>query len=132
MYLWVFKIVRSVKGLKQNPVCNPLYYYGERQNGVILSRIRMRCSNLTAHLYDMKIIKESACACGYSREDEYHYFFICPLYHRQRALLHGNVSQFAVFNLHTILYGRENISPEENHKILDSVFTYIKLTKRFE
>ena len=50
---------------------------------------------------------------------------------QQRITLHEIISEYAVFNLHTLLYGRDNLSPEINHIIIDAVSTYISTTGRF-
>ncbi len=110
---------------------NPLYYYGNRKIGVILARIRMRCSILKAHLHDMNIIDDRSCACGYHTEDEFHFFFICPLYSAQRIALHEKVSELCIFNLHTLLYGRDELSFQENCYIHDAVSEFITTTNRF-
>ena len=39
----------------KNGSCKPLYYYGKRKFNIIHARLRMKCSEVTAHLYNMHI-----------------------------------------------------------------------------
>ena len=49
---------------KHKPKCNPYYYLGNRQFNIIMARLRMRCSELRQHLFDMNIIENKNCECG--------------------------------------------------------------------
>ena len=117
---------------KNCPKPNSLFYYGERKVAVVHARLRMKCSILNAHLYENHVIPEPSCSCGHSYEDVLHYFFICPLYNNSRQKLHETISNYATFNIHTILYGRDNLPQQCNHVIFDAVFLYIKETQRFK
>ena len=121
----------KMKYLKNVPVPKELYFYGERGVAITHARIRMQCSKLKSHLHDHHLIDDSLCSCGEEREDELHYFFVCPYYNQQRIHLHESISGLAIFNLHTVLYGRDNLSLTVNQTIFDAVFTYIKATNRF-
>ena len=79
--------------LENSPQPNPIFYIGNRKTAIVHTRIRMKCSLLHAHLADRHIIDDASCQCGHLREDSLHYFFICNLYNRQRALLHQVVLQ---------------------------------------
>ncbi len=46
--------------------------------------------SLKGHLFDNNIIEDSACQCGFVKEDEMHYFFVCPLYKNERIILQDN------------------------------------------
>ena len=118
--------------LKNTPAPKELYFYGERGVAVTHARIRMKCSKLKAHLCDHHLIDDPFCSCSESREDELHFFFICPHYAQHRISLHETISEYATFNLHTLLYGRDNLSLAINQSIFEAVFAYIKATKRFE
>ena len=41
------------------PQPNPLYSYSARNVSVIWNRLRIHCSDLKGHLYDMHIVTES-------------------------------------------------------------------------
>ena len=114
------------------PVPNDLFYLGKRKINIMMSRIRMKCSDLKAHLFELKIIENPTCNCGYFYEDSVHYFFICPQYAQQRIILHNNINHLAPFTIRTLLYGCENLSKQENVNLLNLVFDYIEETKRFD
>ena len=107
-----------------------LYMYGRRDVTIIHSRIRMRCSALKAHLFDMHIIDDSHCQCGARNEDAIHFFFDCPMYTLIRNQLHGIVIQYAPFNMKTLLYG-DNTSFDASIEIFKAVHSYIRHSKRF-
>jgi hypothetical protein len=113
------------------PKCNDLFFIGERKFNIILARLRMKCSDLHGHLFQLKIINNSSCKCGYFFEDSVHYFFVCPLYAQARYALHNFVSPLCSFNLKTLLYGCSDLSTDTNASIIHEVIKYIIATKRF-
>ena len=117
--------------LQDCPKENLLYCYGDRKASVFHARIRMGCSALNYHLYKNHISESSKCACGHSCEDELHYFFVCQLYNTQRIVLHNTIIEYAPFNLHTVLHGRQDLPVNVNHVIFQSVHKYIQDTSRF-
>jgi hypothetical protein len=122
------------KSRLENDVVRPneLYFIGERQLNIILARLRMNCSNLNGHLFNLKLIENPACKCGYFFEDTVHYFFVCPLYLQERHILHNYVSQFdGNFTFNMLLKGSPNLCQQENVLIIKAVIQYIKATKRF-
>ena len=78
---------------------NPLFLIGTRQEQVIMAKLRMQCSNLNGHLKSMHIVESSACSCGFVNEDEFHFFFGCPLFNRPRIILQNVISSVAPFTL---------------------------------
>ena len=74
---------------KHKPKCNPYYYYlGNRQFNIVMARLRMRCSELLQHLFDMNIIENKNCECGRGLpETTSHFFLECPLYIVIRRIL---------------------------------------------
>ena len=92
---------------------------------------QMGYSALNYHLYKNHISVSSKCACGHSCEDELHYFFVCQLYNTQRTVLHNTIIEYAPFNLHTVLHGRQDLPVNVNHIIFQSVHKYIQDTSRF-
>ena len=114
------------------PPTNTYYCLGQRKAGVHLARIRMQCSALYAHLF-INHVTDSAlctCTCDHNVEDALHYFFVCPNYHRQRAILHDKIIPHAPFNLYTILHGSQE-SQSANEFIINVVCEYINTTSRF-
>ena len=100
---------------KRNPIENPLFHLGNRKNK-IMACLRLNYSNLTGHLYDLKIIDSPKCQYGHEFKDTYHYLFVCPLYNRPRVTLHNTVTGFASFTLRTVLFDQENLNEKVNMK----------------
>jgi len=117
---------------KKKPIENPLFHLGNREQNRIMARLRLNCSNLKGHLYDLKIIESPECQCGYGFEDSFHYLFVCPLYNGPRAILHNTVTNFASFTLRTVLFGRDSLNQHENTEIIKSTLKFISDSKRFE
>ena len=49
---------------KHKPICNPYYYLGNRQFNIIMARLRLRCSELRQHLFDINIIDNNVSFCS--------------------------------------------------------------------
>ena len=114
------------------PRSNPYFYCGGRKISLILSRLRMKCSILKNDLFNLHIIDNSACSCGYPTEDAFHFFFICPLYARQRVTLHNSIYHLGPFTLHTLLYGLEEADTTALNTIYNAVYLYITDSGRFD
>ena len=97
-----------------------------------MAKLRMKCSNLSGHLKSLRIIESSACTCGCINEDEFHFFFICPLYYRPRVALQNAVSHMAPLTSRTLLYGSDGLDLTQNKKIICETLQFIKDSKRFE
>ena len=111
---------------------HPLFYVGTRHEQIIMARLRMRCSNLNGHLHALNIIESSACSCGFINEDEFHFFFVCPLYNRPRITLLNAISHIAPYTLRTLLYGIDELELTENKRIICETLKFIAKSKRFE
>ena len=114
-----------------NEKCPKIYYLGARKINIIHSQLRMKCSNLNAHLYNLHVIDSPKCSCSYRVEDENHFFLECPLYFTQRLVLRNIVSNISNFNVQTLLFGDETIGSDDSLKILVAVHDFIKDTERF-
>ena len=110
---------------------NPLYSIGNRKENIIMARLRLNCSNLKGHLYNLKVIDSPECQCGYENEDSFHYFFICNVYQRPRADFHNSIINHASFTLRNVLFGDENLPYNENVDIINATMKFIKDSKRF-
>ena len=110
---------------------NPLFYHGERKIAIILARLRMNCSDLKGHLFDLNIINDSRCRCGNPREDTIHYLLVCPLYTNSRAILHTTVIPITRFTVRNLLYGDKNLETETNLMIYNALIQFIKESNRF-
>ena len=111
---------------------NPSFLIGTRQEQVIMAKLRMRCSNLNGHLQSMHIVESSACSRRFVNEDEFHFFFGCPLFNRPRIILQNVISSAAPFTLRTLLYGVDEFDFTENKKIINETLKFIHETKQFE
>ena len=89
----------------------------------------MKCSNLRAHLFELGIIENCACDCGYFYEDSVHYFFVCPLYQQQRTILHNSMNPIV---LYTLLHGYRDLSQDDNKILYNLVLDFVDATKRFD
>ena len=111
---------------------NSLFYYGPRWENIHLSRMRIGCSNLKSHLcHNLHVEESPACQCGHPDENVKHFFLECPLYaaHRHRlfqVLDSANVSD------QLILHGDNAKSIAENMLRLDSIYQYMRDTRRFQ
>ena len=110
---------------------NPLFYLGERTVNIILSQMRMNCSNLKGHLALLHVEDDPMCYCSYDIENTEHYFLHCPLYHIERMELSNIVNQISDFNVQTLLHGDKNVDYDANLTILNAVHKFIVNSGRF-
>ena len=69
-----------------------------------------------------KIKLHSTCEnCGYEKEDSEHYFMQCPTYLNDRVTLFHATRHFHPLSVNTLLYGRDNLSDDENTSIFNNV-----------
>ena len=80
----------------------------------------------SGHLKAMHIVESSACSCEFVNEDEFHFFFGCPLFNRPRIILQNVISSVAPFTLRTLLYGVDEFDCTENKKIINETLKYMK------
>ena len=117
------------------PPCNgrscELYNYGQRKFNVIHSQLRMKCSNLKAHLTSLHVIDDPTCICNNGIEDSFHFFLSCPLYNNDRRTLVDRISVITNATIDIILYGDSEKSLEENQEIFCAVHQYIESSNRF-
>ena len=99
---------------------------------IVLARLRMNCSNLNGHLFNLKLTDNPSCPCGYFFEDSVHFFFYLSIVHTGKPHLHNYVSRLARnFNLSVLLHGSPNLGTQDNASIIKSVILFIKATMRF-
>jgi len=111
---------------------NALYFYGQRWPATHHSNLRMGCSDLNYdRCYNRHVIDNPECHCGAPRKTAYHYFMECNLYDNQRTSLRNVTERFTNFTLQAILFGRDEITNDENRTIFDAVHTFIIETERF-
>ena len=109
-----------------------LYYYGPRKLYVILTQIRCTASFLNHDLHKVHILSSPACSCGAPQEDANHFFFVCTKYSEIRNELFLSISDLSQsINTSLLTSGSETLSYADNCFIFDSVFRFIKRSKRF-
>lgn len=114
-----------------NPVKNELYYYGNRRQQVLHTRLRTSCSALNSHLYQRNIVVSPDCIVCNLPETTKHYFMFCRRYSHIRDELSTTISHISTFCLDTLLYGDTSLSGEQNCHIFEAVHAYILRSKRF-
>jgi hypothetical protein len=66
-------------------------------------------------------------------EDNFHYFYVCPLFICQIILLFTQLRDLADFlNIDVLLKGSHDLSFDDNELIMNSVHTFICGTKRLD
>ena len=61
------------------------------------TQLRMKCSLLSGHLYDLHVVDSPACPCGFDFEAINHFFFNCPLFGAERTELLKNLVTFRYY-----------------------------------
>ena len=119
----------QLKKKTQNNSIVPTYYkVGSRYISVLHARIRNNCSNL---FFDLYMSPSPTCSCSEEVEDAEHYFFRCSHFINERIALFRSTRNFNPLNVNKLLFGNENLTPEENVTIFKAVQTFIKDTRRF-
>ena len=111
------------------PKKKPHFYKFSRKVNIIMSRLRMNCSELKYHLYINHVSETPNCLCG-CIETPQHYFLECPLYltHRDILLAYFRNTE-APLSLKNILYG--DIQENMTKTLIAAVEQYICETQRF-
>ena len=86
---------------------NELYNGFSREANIALAQLRMQCSNLNGHLYNLHVMDSPKCSCSYKCEDSNHYLFHCPLYTTERCNMLDTVNEICSGNvdLNLLLHG---------------------------
>lgn len=127
----LFKSLMKTHYRKPAPLFNPNC---PRQLQVTFFQLRLGFSNLNDHLAKKGCIQNPRCPCGFHREDVNHYLLKCPLYDTPRESLHRDVNDISrnlKFDVSTLLYGSNMLSPEDNHAIFKLVYKFIIESQRF-
>ena len=105
------------------------YSCGSRIGQILHTRLRLECSSLNSHLYRKNIIDDPfRCSCG-GFESTYHFLFTCSNYNTQRnAHLPDDLHNYSTNDL---LYGREQLSEQDNESLFLRVQEFIVKSERF-
>ena len=110
----------------------PQYFFcGVRKLSILHSRLRCYCSTLNYDLFRVNLKDDPSCTCGSPCENAFHFFFECPLYHRQRLILLNSLSTFEHIHLGLLLNGDSTLPFENNIYICQKVQHYINTSGRF-
>ena len=109
-----------------------LFEYGNRATAVKHAQLRMKCSLLSGHLYDLHVVDSPACQCGFDFEDINHFFFNCPLFGAERTELLTNLLTLGItdVNLSLLLIGCDDYDEELNKNVFKFVHHFIDSTGR--
>jgi hypothetical protein len=99
-----------------------------------MSQLRMGCSSLNAHLFNLGIIESPMCYCGEGRENTRHFFLYCPLYNSQRKKLVERVSVLSgkPIAIDNLLEGNMESEQINNINIFNAVEEYVINSERFK
>ena len=90
-------------------------------------------SNLYQNKFLSHLSDSSRCPCGDDVEDNFHYFYVCPLFICQIILPCTHLRDLAEFlNIDVLLKGFPYLSFDDNVLIMNSVHTFICGTKRLD
>ena len=111
---------------------SPYYYCGLRKLQVLHTRTRLLNSDLNQDVFNRNLIESASCPCGYYTEDATHYFLHCDNYTEQRQHMTTKLNFINDVKTRDLIYGREDLSDDENESIFISVHLYIANTKRLK
>ena len=76
---------------------------------------------MNQHKFLSHLSDGSGCPCGDGVEDNFHYFYVCPLFICQRILLFTQLRDLADFlNIDVLLKGSPDLSFDDNVLIMNS------------
>ena len=116
---------------------NILYYIGSRKCQIITAQMRMKFSNLNAHLHQRGCVDSPVCPCGIDTETLEHFFFECELFeelrHNLLSVLYDVLIEHNITVSHDVLLnGCCDIPYQTNERILFAVHEFITATGRFQ
>ena len=113
----------------------PTYYsFGPRKLNIILTQLRCSASFLNHDLHRVNIVSDPSCSCGHEREDAYHFLLQCPRYINLRLRLLNKLDWLPndlYLDVDLLTRGSRLLTRQENERIFQSVFEYIKKSERF-
>ena len=110
----------------------PSYFMkGQRRLSVLHARLRNNCSDLKSDLFQNHLTDSLSCSCGNVNENAIHYFFECENYSNPRLVMFRSTRKFHPLSLNTVLFGKSNLSDDDNFLLFQAVQQYIKDTRRF-
>ena len=104
------------KQIRSNISVPPPYFaLGRRKYNIFHCQFRNLASNLNQHKFLSHLSDGSGCPCGDDVDDNFHYFYVCPLFICQRILLFTQLRDLAYFlNIDVLLKGSPDLSFDDN------------------
>ena len=120
------------KQIRSNISVPPPYFaLGTRKYNIFHCQLRNVASNLNQHKFLSHLSDGSGCPCGDHVEDNFHYFYVCPIFICKRILLFTQLRDLAdLLSIDVLLKGSPDLSFDDNVLIMNSVHTFICGTKR--
>jgi hypothetical protein len=114
------------KQIRSNVSVPPPYFaLGARKYNIFHCQLRNLASNLNQHKFLSYLSDSSGSPCGDDVEDNFHYFYVCPLFICHRILLFTQLRDLANFlNIDVLLKGSPDLSFDDNVLIMNSVLDY--------
>ena len=111
----------------------PSYFMkGHRRMSVLHARLRNNCSDLKSDFFQNHLTDSLSFSCGNVNENTIHYFFECENYSNSRLVMFRSIRKFHPLSLITVLFGKSNLSDDDNFLLFQAVQQYIKDTRRFD
>lgn len=108
------------------------YHKGKRKLVILHCRLRNRCSDLHADLFYNHLRDNALCDCQQDIEDAEHFIFRCSRYDHERIIMFHRTRQFHPLSVSDALYGKTNLSDDDNSALFEAIQTFIKETGRFD
>ena len=104
---------------------------GQRRLSVLHAILRNNCSDLKSDLFQNHLTDSLSCSCGNVNENAIHYFFECENYSNPRPVMFRSTRKFHPLSLNKVLFGKSNLSDDDNFLLFQAVQQFIKDTRRF-
>ena len=106
------------------------FFYGNRLDQIMHTRLRTECSSLNYYLYRRNLIPSPNCVCG-ALENNIHFLLRCPRYDEIRVDMVNTVIRYTNVTVDTLLHGNINLTTDANQEIFKAVHKYVRQSKRF-
>ncbi len=97
------------------------------------AQLRLKCSKLNSHLFDLHVMDSPACLCGHNVEDSVHFLLHCQLHANSRDKMLQTINDLLVdqnLNVNILLHGSEKLDFKINCDIFKAVHLFISESNR--
>ena len=81
---------------------NSYFTMGSKRGYMLQTRLRLKSSQLKAHLFERGKVDSPRCSCGFIREDTHHFLLVCPNHSLPRARLFEKMSNIPGLRFHAL------------------------------